>query len=220
MLLNKLYREQYDIDSMIHIGDIYRHDEEYKEALKSYNIAAKAIGDEIPREYWQLLYSRGMCYERTGQWDLAEKDLLAALAYRPDHPYILNYIGYAWADQGLNLDKSLEMIRRAATLRPADGYIIDSLGWVLFRMGKYEEALPNLEKAVELMPYDATLNDHLGDAYWHNGRKLEARFQWERAINNSKDESEISAVRKKLKDGPEPPPVQAAQSPSADTKTP
>ena len=88
------------------------------------------------------------------------------------------------ADRGLNLAESLDMIARAADLRPRDGYITDSLGWVHYRMGNYEEAVAPLEKAVELLPYDPTINDHLGDAYWQVGRKTEARFQWRRALNH------------------------------------
>lgn len=185
--LNKLFMEHNDVESLIRIGDLYRHDEDYKGALTAYNKAARHIGETIPEEYWYLLYARGMAYEREGDWKNAESDLKAAMVYRPNHPYLLNYLGYGWADQGQNLNESLELIKRAVSLQPNDGYIIDSLGWVQYMMKDYAGALPNLEKAVELLPYDSTINDHLGDVYWQVGRRMEARFQWERARNYSEE---------------------------------
>jgi tetratricopeptide (TPR) repeat protein len=144
-------------------------------------------GGKVTERYWHLLYVRGMSQERAGNWEAAEKDLLAALEFKPEQPYILNYLGYAWADRGQNLDKAQSMIRKAVSLRPEDGYITDSLGWVLYRIGKYKASVPELERAVSLLPYDPVINDHLGDAYWRVGRKMEAKFQWERAKNHSDD---------------------------------
>lgn len=216
-LLDTLYTKYHDIESLIRIGDILRYKEDYDGALEAYNRAAKAIGgDKVPEEYWHLLYARGMVYEREGDWNKAVKDLEQAVEYRPNHPYLLNYLGYGWADKGENLEQSLDMIRRAAALRPTDGFITDSLGWVLFRQGKYEEALPHLERAVELLPYDPTINEHLGDVYWKVGRKTEARFQWRRAINNSDDKDMTATLTEKLKDGlPAGAPVRAASSDKA-----
>ena len=121
--------------------------------------------------------------------------------WQPNHPYILNYLGYSWADQGIKLDRALEMIAKAVALEPNDGYITDSLGWVYFRMGLYDKALPYLEQAVELLPYDSIINDHLGDLYWQLGRKSEARFQWERALNAAEEDEEKEALSEKLKNG-------------------
>ena len=127
--------------------------------------------------------------------------MAAALDFQPNHPYILNYLGYSWVDRGENLNKATEMIQKAVNLKPNDGYITDSLGWAQYRNSDYKSAVKSLERAVELLPYDPTVNDHLGDAYWQVGRKLEARFQWERAKNNSEDEDQIKAIEEKLKHG-------------------
>ena len=210
--LQKLVNEHKDLEALIQIGDIYRRNEEFDKAVVTYNKAAKVLGENIPQEYWQLYYVRGMSYERLGEWKKAEHDLEAAMEYQPENPLVLNYLGYAWADQGVNLEKSLELIRKAAALRPSDGYIIDSLGWVLFRMGKYEEAVPHLERAVELLPYDPVINDHLGDAYWKVDRHLEAKFQWRRAQGHSEDEELIQNIQAKLEDGLDSDNVKAAQS--------
>ena len=197
-LLNRLFSERNDVESLIRIGDLYRQAERYAEALTAYNRAGQFFGGKVPEEYWYLLYARGMAYEREGDWNKAEADLKTALSYRPEHPYLMNYLGYGWADKGVNLDQSLALVQKAASLRPSDGFITDSLGWVLYMMGRYKDAVPALEKAVELLPYDPTINDHLGDAYWRVGRRLEAHFQWERAINNTRDEALKQAVGRKL----------------------
>mgnify|MGYP000515957389 CR=1 FL=1 len=199
--LEALYKNRDDLEALIQMGDIYRRSEGFKKAISKYNQAAKSFDGKITQEYWQLYYVRRMSYERLGQWKKAEADLSAALEYQPENPLILNYLGYAWADQGVKLQESLELIRKAAALRPTDGYIIDSLGWVLYRMGKYEEAVPHLEKAVELLPYDPIINDHLGDVYWKVGRNLEARFQWTRAQNHSEDDELITTIADKLENG-------------------
>ncbi len=203
-ILSDLFLEYNDVESLIRIADLYRSEENYKDALSWYNKAADKIGKNIPEDYWHLLYGRGMAYERQGDWKRAESDLKAALVYRPDHPYLLNYLGYGWADQGLHLEEALKMIERAVTLRPSDGYITDSLGWVYYMMGDYKESIPYLERAVELLPYDSTINDHLGDAYWYVGRKAEARFQWERAFNYAEDEKIKATLTEKLANGPAP----------------
>ncbi len=119
-----------------------------------------------------MFYFRGICYERSHQWPIAEADLKKALELYPDQPLVLNYLGFSWVDQGVHLDEGMDMIRRAVEQRPDDGYIVDSLGWAYFRIGNYDEAVKNLERAVELKPDDPTINDHLGDAYWRVGRTL------------------------------------------------
>lgn len=201
-ILNALKRDHPDnVDIFIQLGDLYRRQELYRDAVRYYNQAEKMLGSEFAGAHWQVLYVRGIAYEQMDKWDQAEADLMAALEYQPDHPLILNYLGYAWADQGIHLDKSLNLIRTALAARPDDGYITDSLGWVLYRMGRYEEALPYLEEAVELLPYDPIVNDHLGDVYWKVGRIREAKFQWTRAKNFTDDESVMAAIDNKLLSG-------------------
>jgi len=200
-LLSELVKEDENVDTIIKIGDLNRHQSNFGLAIKSYDRAVELLGDTLPDEYWHLHYVRGISYEQANNWAAAEKELETALKYRPDHPYILNYLGYAWADKGVNLEQALEMIQRASELRPSDGYITDSLGWIMYRMKDFEQSVKTLERAVELLPYDPTINDHLGDAYWQVGRKLEAKFQWRRAKNHSEDSEQISTIEKKLSEG-------------------
>ncbi|MGZ9097455.1 MAG: tetratricopeptide repeat protein [Micavibrio sp.] len=203
--LNALYEKHRNPDSLIRIGDLYRNQQDFKNALAVYDRVAAFLPNPIPEEYWYLLYARGMTHERLGHWPQAESDLKTALEYQPDHPYIMNYLGYAWADQGVHLDESLKMLQEASAMQPHDGYITDSLGWVHYKIGQYDDAVPHLERAVELLPYDSEINNHLGDAYWKVGRKVEARFQWERARNYSKDQKLSDTLTAKLKKGLEEP---------------
>ncbi|OIN87696.1 MAG: hypothetical protein AUJ12_00900 [Alphaproteobacteria bacterium CG1_02_46_17] len=200
-VLQDLVEKDRNIDAQIQIGDIYRQDENFKAALSAYNQAAQMMDNKIPQDHWQLLFSRGITNERLSNWDQAEKDLTDALSYEPDQPYVLNYLGYTWADQGRNLDKAVEMIEKASRLKPDDGAIIDSLGWVYYRMGNFSTAVKKLETAIELQPYESEINDHLGDAYWQVGRKNEARFQWKRAISFTKDQIIIDKIQAKIENG-------------------
>lgn len=199
--LEALANSHKDPESLIKIGDIYREMKDFPQAIAYYNKAEALFGGKVPQEYWYIYYVRGMAFEQGGNWPKAEADLKAALEYEPDHPHVMNYLGYAWADKGMHLTQALDLIRRAVTLRPDDGYITDSLGWVYMKMGEHEKAMPYLERAVELLPYDPVINDHLGDVYWRVGRHLEARFQWQRARNSSEDTALIAALDAKLLNG-------------------
>jgi tetratricopeptide (TPR) repeat protein len=117
-----------------------------------------------------------------------------ALALFPDQPHVLNYLGYSWIDQGVNLDEGMRMIKRAVEQRADDGYIVDSLGWAYYRLGNMKEAVKQLERAIELKPEDPTLNDHLGDVYWRVGRELEARFQWSHARDLKPEPEDLAKI--------------------------
>ncbi len=186
-ILEGIYTEYNDLDALIQVGDIHRYEENYQNAVKAYNRVVSDLNNKVTKEYWHVLYARGMAYERLKKFEQSEDDLLQALEFQPEHPFLLNYLGYSWADQEKNLDQAMDMILKAFTIKPDDGYIADSVGWVHYRLKDYDEAIDYLERAVELLPYDATINDHLGDAYWQVGRKTEAKFQWERALNNAEE---------------------------------
>jgi len=166
-----------DIEALSVLGDLQRTDKRFAEAAQTYSQALDVVSGDSPGD-WRFYYVRGIAYERAKEWPKAEADFLRALELRPDQPQVLNYLGYSWVDQGMNLEPALEMIEKAVAAAPNDGYIIDSLGWAFYRLGRYDEAVEALEQAVQLRPNDPEINDHLGDAYWRSGRKLEARFQW------------------------------------------
>jgi Flp pilus assembly protein TadD len=187
-------------DALIALGNVLRASERYTAAVEAYDEAVGRI-PKLEKRHWSLLYTRGIARERTQQWAHAEADFLRALEFEPDQPYVLNYLGYSWAEQGVKLEKAFEMIDKAVKQRPNDGYIVDSMGWVLYRMGKFEGAVTHLERAVEVRPEDPTINDHLGDAYWRVGRQTEARFQWRRALSLKPEPETIALIEAKLKHG-------------------
>lgn len=182
------------------LGDVLRRMEKWDESAKAYDLAVARMGELEPR-HWQILYTRGIVLERANQWERAEKDFLKALELNPDQPLVLNYLGYSWVEKGLHLDRALEMIKTAVKKRPHDGYITDSLGWVYYKLGRYEEAVPELERAVELRPEDPIINDHLGDAYWRVGRKREAIFQWNHSLVLGAEPDLREGIEQKLKYG-------------------
>ncbi len=194
-----------DIDAISVLGDLQRTAELYAEAADSYSKALALTPGDVPGD-WRFYYVRGIAYERNKEWPKAEADFKKALVLRPDQPQVLNYLGYSWVDQGINLGPALEMIEKAVEAAPNDGYIIDSLGWAFYRLGRYDEAVEQLEKAVQLRPNDPEINDHLGDAYWRAGRQLEARFQWNIAADVDEDGNVKERVQTKLANGLEPVP--------------
>ncbi|HET7410565.1 MAG TPA: tetratricopeptide repeat protein, partial [Paracoccaceae bacterium] len=183
------------------LGDLLRRESRFKEAAAAYDRAIALLGGDAGPQYWPLFYQRGITLERSGQWDRAEADFRKALELEPDQPEVLNYLGYSWVDRGEKLAEAEEMIRTAVKQRPDDGYIVDSLGWVLFRFGEFEKAAEQLGRAVELMPVDPVINDHYGDALWMIGRKTEARFQWKRALSFDPEEDDAERIRAKLEKG-------------------
>lgn len=187
-------------DAVITIGDLQRSHQHWAEAAEAYSRGI-AILSPLKRGDWSLVYSRGISYERSNQWPLAEADFLKALELQPDEPHVLNYLGYSWIDKGMNLDRAQKMINKAVEQLPEDGDIIDSQGWAYYRLGNYRSAVETLQRAVELHPEEATINEHLGDALWMVGRKEEARYQWQRALSFNPEPDQKIALEKKLKSG-------------------
>ena len=189
-----------DAEALSALGNLQRSRKQYAEAAKTYTQLIEQIKNPAKPD-WPSFYSRGISYERSKQWPLAEADFKKALELSPDRPEVLNYLGYSWIDQGLNLDEGFKMLRRAVDQRPDDGYIIDSLGWAFYRLGRFDEAVKELERAIEKKPSDPVINDHLGDAYWRVGRKLEAKFQWNHARDLKPEPEDLVNILKKIETG-------------------
>ena len=191
-----------DARPLIALGDMLRRAERWQAASEAYDAAlARMPADAEDAGSWRLHYARGIAFERSGRWPPAERALERALELRPDQPFVLNYLGYSWVDQGLNLGEAKAMLHEAVEMRPDDGFIVDSLGWAYYRLGDYEQAVTYLERAVALEPGDPVINDHLGDAYWRVGRRREARFQWERALTFEPDPADVPEIEAKLDAG-------------------
>ena len=188
-------------DVHVAAGDLYRTQEQYADAVTSYDRAIELL-TERDNPQWFVHYARAISHERQDNWEEAEADFRRALELNPGHPQVLNYLGYSMVEKGIHFDEALDMIERAVAEQPESGYIVDSLGWALYRLGRYDEAIVHMERAAELMPTDPVINDHLGDVLWAVDRKAEARFQWKRALSlHESDPSpdlEPDRVRRKL----------------------
>ena len=204
-----------DIEAIMALGNIERGRKKFADCAQTYSQAIDVMPAASEKNAWVTYYYRGICEERSKQWKKAEVDMRKALELQPEQPHVLNYLGYSWIDQGINLDEGMKMIKRAVDQRPDDGYIVDSLGWAYFRIGNYEDAMKNLERAIELKPEDPTINDHLGDAYWRVGRTLEAKFQWAHARDLKPEAEELPKIEAKIRNGL---PEDTSSAASADKK--
>jgi tetratricopeptide (TPR) repeat protein len=187
-------------EALTALGNLQRSRKLFAESAATYTHVLD-LQQKPDKSQWLLYYYRGIANERSKHWSSAEADLKKALDLNPDQPLVLNYLGYSWVDQGVNLDEAFKMLRRAVDLRQRDGYVVDSLGWAYYRLGRYDDAVREMEKAVDLKPSDPVINDHLGDAYWRVDRKLEARFQWNHARDLGPEPEELPKILDKIKNG-------------------
>lgn len=196
------------------LGGVYGSKENWRASADLYDRAVERLKEPEAAD-WNVFYQRGIAYERLKEWNKAEPSFRKALELNPEQPQVMNYLGYSWVDKNMNLTEALEMIQKAVELRPSDGYIVDSLGWAYYRLGRFEDAVRELERAVSLRPEDPVLNDHLGDAYWRVGRKLEATFQWGYARDLEPEPDVLAEVEKKLQEGLPPLATNTAQDTGA-----
>jgi tetratricopeptide (TPR) repeat protein len=204
-----------DIEAVMALGNIERGRKKFADCSQTYSQGIGTLPAANEKTNWVYYYYRGICEERSKQWSKAEADMRKALELQPEQPHVLNYLGYSWIDQGINLDEGMKLIKRAVDQRPDDGYIVDSLGWAYYRIGNYEDAVKNLERAIDLKPEDPTINDHLGDAYWRIGRTLEAKFQWAHARDLKPEAEELPKIEAKIENGL---PEDTSSAASADKK--
>lgn len=209
-----------DIRSYIAYGSVLSEAKDYKEMAANYDKAVEVIGPMPRQGDWSVFFQRGIAYERLKDWAKAEPNFRKALELNPEQAQVLNYLGYSLVDMNLNLDEGLKMIQRAVDARPDDGYIVDSLGWAYYRLGRFDDAVTELEKAIQLRAGDATINDHLGDAYWRVGRKLEAVYQWNRTFVSEGDDVNREQVKQKIENGLPPLDPNATNTVRNQTETP
>jgi len=201
ILKNITAEDPKDLEALMALGNVERGRKKFADCAQSYSRGIDALPPTTDKNTWIYYYYRGICEERSKQWSKAEADMRKALELQPEQPHVLNYLGYSWIDQGINLDEGMKMIKRAVEQRPDDGYIVDSLGWAYYRIGNYEDAVKNLERAIDLKPEDPTINDHLGDAYWRVGRTLEAKFQWAHARDLKPEAEDLPKIEAKIENG-------------------
>ena len=174
-------------------AEFLKNNERFKESIKFYSEIINKVKNNHPL-YAEATDGRGVAYERIGEWEKAEKDLLTSLKVNPDQAYVINYLAYSWIEQGVKIEQSLSMLEKANKLRSNDPYIIDSLGWALFKLKRFKESKKYLQLAVRLMPGDPIVNDHYGDVLWKNGNEIQARYYWNYVLNLEKAEDDLKKV--------------------------
>ena len=160
----------------------------YDEAMEIYDASL----EEFPGNP-DLLYSRGMLAVKMDRLDIVERDMRAIIEREPDNAEALNALGYTLADRTDRYEEAYALIKRAIELKPDDHYIVDSLGWVLHRMGRHREALVQLRRAMSLTP-DPEIAAHLGEVLWVLGNKVEARVVWSTALETAPDDEHLLDV--------------------------
>ena len=196
-LLKNNYKKlsEKNIYEIFDYAEFLKNNEQFEESIKFYSKLIKKIKKDHPL-FPEALDGRGVAYERIDQWNNAEKDLLASLDASPNQAYVINYLAYSWIEQGIKIDQSLKMLEKANNLKSNDPFIIDSLGWVLFKLERYKDAKNYLKLAVQLMPADPVVNDHYGDALWKNGNKIQARYYWKYVLNLDESKKDLKDIIK------------------------
>ena len=194
-LLSKTFNNltEKDIYEIFDYAEFLKNNEKFEESIFYYTKVINKIKKKHPL-YVESTDGRGISYERIGEWDKAEKDFLASLAVDPDQAYVLNYLAYSWIEQGVKIEKSLNMLERANKLRSNDPYITDSLGWALYKLQRYKESKDYLQLAVKLLPGDPIVNDHYGDVLWKNNHKIQARYYWSNVLKLEKTENDLKKI--------------------------
>jgi len=183
------------------IANFNKNAKKYKEAIRYYDLIISKI-DNRSSVYAEILYRRGGSYERLGDYDSSDKDLLKSLEVNPDDAYVLNYLAYSWLEREYKIDLSLQMLEKAYAIKKNDPYIIDSIGWAYYLIDDYVKAENFLKRAVELMPEDPTVNDHYGDILWRLDRRIQARYFWRNTLNLKETEDKMKKdIKVKLVEG-------------------
>ena len=187
--------EDYEITKIL--ADFYRVEKKFDLAIKIYSeLIEKKLND-----LWYTYYLRGISYEQSDNWDMAELDFLQSLKIKRDSPNVLNYLAYGWIERDIRIDESFVMLTDAYEANPDSHYILDSLAWAYFKKKDYVKAAELMEEVIDMVPGEAISLDHLGDIYFAMNRKREAIYFWRQAKDLAKPEDEITnKIQKKLKE--------------------
>ena len=172
------------------IANFYKNAKKYEKAIDYYTQIISSLSDKSDMRS-DLLYRRGGSYERLGNYEKSDEDLLHSLRINPDDAYVLNYLAYSWLERDYKIDEAFQMLEKAYATKSEDPYIIDSIGWAYYLIDNYVEAEKYLKRAVELMPEDPTVNDHYGDILWKLNRKIQARYFWNNVLSFDDTDEDI-----------------------------
>ena len=178
------------------LADFYRIEKEYEKAINIYS----NLFEQQKEDSWFIIYLRGICNERSGNWQKAEIDFLQSLELKSNSPNVLNYLAYGWIERNQKIQKSFEMLTEAYESNPDSYFILDSLAWAHYKKKEYKKAAKLMEKVIDMVPGEAISLDHLGDIYFAMNRKREAIYFWKQARDLAEPEDEITEkVKEKLR---------------------
>ena len=186
-------QEKFGTRNAIAVAEAYVQAEQYQPAIEILKRAVDKKPDDL-----DVQFELGSVYERSGDKSTAEKMFLKLLEAHPDHAATLNYLGYMWAENGVNLDRAAEMLNRAVTQEPRNGAYIDSLGWVYFRQGKLDLAEKYLTDATRLLPRDATVHEHLADVFAKRGENTRALSLYRTALTLEPEPKDEATIKNKI----------------------
>lgn len=184
---------KFGVRNAIAVGEAYMAVEDHATAIATLR---KAL--ETHKEETDLEFQLASMLERAGDRKGSADTFLALLEREPDHAPSLNYLGYMWADDDVNLDRAKEMLERAVAQEPRNGAYLDSLGWVYYRQGNLDLAEKYLKEAIQYVPRDATVHDHLGDVFARRGRKEDALRHYRQALTLAPEAKEAPGIRTKI----------------------
>ncbi len=188
-------------EALLALANLHASNGRPDDAIKVLDGYISDLPADPDEDVWRFYVARAASLLEIDNWESAELDLKQAVEIAPAQPAALNYLGYSWAERGINLEEAFELIEKAVSLQPNSGAIIDSLGWARYQLGDYDEAVGHLEHAASIEPGDPTITDHLGDVYWRLGRNIEARYQWRRVLELEPGEDLEAAIENKLAEG-------------------
>jgi tetratricopeptide (TPR) repeat protein len=148
------------VEAYLHLAGLYESMEAYQDGI----VALKSMDEKLQSDP-RVLFRLGILHDKMGQKELSVGMMKRVLAATPDDAQALNYLGYTYAEMGVNLEEALGYLKKAVLLKPNDGFILDSLGWTYYKLKRYPEAVTQLERAAELSDDDATVLGHLADVY-------------------------------------------------------
>jgi tetratricopeptide (TPR) repeat protein len=185
-----------DADSYMLAAGTMADSERYDEAVETL-----AAGYEKFADRHRLLFMKGVYQEKAGDRDECIETMRQVIKRDPTNSSAYNYLGYLFAEKGENLDEAEALIKRALELKPDDGFYLDSLGWVYYQRGDYDQALPILEQALKLQPDEGVIMEHIGDVKKAKGDAKAARALYERALKGTLEAKDKERIEQKLKDG-------------------
>ncbi|MCG8618087.1 MAG: tetratricopeptide repeat protein [Desulfobacterales bacterium] len=186
-----------DIDIISYLASFYEEDTRYDTAITLLQEGLKKSPENTT-----LLFKLGTIQDKAGQRQACINTMKALIRLDPNHASALNYLGYTYAEMDIHLDEALDLIKRALDIRPDDGYITDSLGWVYYKKGDYEKAVFHLEKAARISEFETVIASHLGDAYLKTGQPDKAMAAYQKALANADADThkkEIKDIKQKIK---------------------